>query len=144
MIRKWVLFSALALASVFVCGLVAGYTPAIMAEGPDVLQQPIREVLTAAYAVSGTWRLALCLVAMCLIGIAWGVWHKPIGRAVRITDDVYTPGPAGRYQHGSARWLQPSEYSRYFSTTLIDPDDPMIRDLIDHGQDDLRNEVDNA
>jgi type IV secretion system protein VirD4 len=56
---------------------------------------------------------------------------------VRIAEDIYTPAPVGQFQYGSARWLREAEKSKVFGTQVIDPANPMIRNLLDTGYDDL-------
>ena len=136
--RKWILFLMLAFASLFICGIIAGYIPAIMSMGTDIMQQPIFEVLKMAYSVSGTWRLAISLYALVIIVIAWAIFHKSLTtKTLHVTNDIHTPSPAGQYQHGSSRWLDEKEYGQHFNMVDIDPDTPFIANLIKHGKDDL-------
>lgn len=54
-----------------------------------------------------------------------------------ITPEIRTPRAVGQYQHGSSRWLKESEKDKAFASFVLDPADPMIRELIRTGYDDL-------
>ena len=56
---------------------------------------------------------------------------------ITIADDICTPAPVGQYQHGSARWLREQEKDKAFKSQLIDPANPIIKELIDTGYDNL-------
>lgn len=56
---------------------------------------------------------------------------------IQIADDIYTPASVGQYQHGSARWLKESEKDKVFKSQLIDPANPIIKELLDSGYDNL-------
>ncbi|QNK42220.1 VirD4-like conjugal transfer protein, CD1115 family [Caproicibacter fermentans] len=76
--------------------------------------------------------LCLCCV------LFWVQNNRPYqSELVRVAEDIYTPAPVGQYQHGSARWLREPEKSKVFGTQVIDPENPVIRKLLDTGYDDL-------
>ncbi|HCA28479.1 MAG TPA: TRAG family protein [Ruminococcaceae bacterium] len=52
---------------------------------------------------------------------------------VKITPEIQTPKAVGQYQHGSARWLTEEEQDRTFNSYVIDPNDKLIKSLIDSG-----------
>lgn len=56
---------------------------------------------------------------------------------VKVAGDIFTPAPVGQFQHGSARWLREEEKDKVFKTQLIDPDNPIIKMLLDTGYDNL-------
>lgn len=61
----------------------------------------------------------------------------------KITDDIKTPAVAGQKQHGSARWQTKDEIFKNFDVVRFEKENPIIKDLIEHGYDDLdfyRNE----
>ncbi len=56
----------------------------------------------------------------------------------KITKDIKIPVSAGQKQHGSAEWLEKSQFGKTFKTYVIDPkNDFRIQDLIDNGYSDL-------
>lgn len=55
----------------------------------------------------------------------------------KITDDIKTPAVAGQKQHGSARWQTKAEIFKNFDIVRFEKENPIIKDLIDHGYDDL-------
>ncbi len=56
---------------------------------------------------------------------------------IKIAEDIYTPAPAGQYQHGSARWLKDHEKGEVFSSVILDTREKVIRNLIETGYDNL-------
>ena len=76
----------------------------------------------------------LCL---CCI-LFWVQNNRPYqSELVRVAEDIYTPAPDGQYQHGSSRWLRETEKGKVFGTQVINPTNPIIRNLLDTGFDDL-------
>lgn len=55
----------------------------------------------------------------------------------KITDDIKTPAVAGQKQHDSARWQTKDEIFKNFDVVRFEKENPIIKDLIDHGYDDL-------
>ena len=56
---------------------------------------------------------------------------------IEITADIKTPAPVGQHQHGSARWLKEDEKGTVFDTVVIDPQNKVIKKLLDTGYDNL-------
>lgn len=56
---------------------------------------------------------------------------------VKIAEDIYTPASVGQYQHGSARWLREQEKDKAFQSQVINPNNPVIRELLETGYDNL-------
>ena len=54
-----------------------------------------------------------------------------------ITPDIKTPRAVGQYQHGSARWLTDEEKDKAFESYLLNPNNKVIKALIDSGYDDI-------
>lgn len=54
-----------------------------------------------------------------------------------ITPDIKTPRAVGQYQHGSARWLTEEEKNRCFESYVLNPNNKVIKLLIDSGYDDI-------
>lgn len=52
---------------------------------------------------------------------------------VEITPEIQTPKAVGQYQHGSARWLTEEEQDVTFCSYVIDPNDKLIKSLLDSG-----------
>ena len=59
------------------------------------------------------------------------------GKMIRVTKDIKTPAVAGQKQHGSARWQSKKEIFMNFDTVILSKNNPVIKDLIKHGYDDL-------
>lgn len=80
------------------------------------------------------------LEAMAVAWLVFVVWRG--GTAYKndmqeITPDIVTPKPCGEKQHGSARWLRPSEYSKAFREATVSRLNRNIRKLIRYGYRDL-------
>jgi len=58
---------------------------------------------------------------------------------VNITDKIRTPVSAGQNQNGSARWLSKQELNKHFASITIDKNDFMIMQLLEKGEDDLKD-----
>ena len=56
---------------------------------------------------------------------------------IKVTADIKTPAIAGQKQHGSARWQTKKEIYQKFDVARLDKNNPIIKDLIEHGYDDL-------
>lgn len=56
---------------------------------------------------------------------------------IRVAGEICTPAPVGQYQHGSSRWLHPDEWETVFQTQVVDPNNKIVRMLLDTGYDDL-------
>lgn len=56
---------------------------------------------------------------------------------VKIAEDIYTPASVGQYQHGSARWLREQEKDKAFQSQIINTNNPIIRELLETGYDNL-------
>lgn len=59
------------------------------------------------------------------------------GKMIKVTADIKTPAVAGQKQHGSARWQTKKEIYQKFDVARLDKNNPIIKDLIEHGYDDL-------
>ena len=56
---------------------------------------------------------------------------------MKVTDEIQIPVPMGQYQHGSSRWMREEEKDKVFQVCMINPTDPIIRQLIDTGYEGL-------
>ena len=56
---------------------------------------------------------------------------------MKVTDEIQIPVPVGQYQHGSSRWMREEEKDKVFQVCMINPTDPIIRQLIDTGYEGL-------
>jgi len=54
-----------------------------------------------------------------------------------VTPDIQTPAAVGQYQHGSAKWLSEKEKDKAFESFVLDPDDELIKGLLQSGYDGL-------
>lgn len=54
-----------------------------------------------------------------------------------ITPEIKTPRAVGQYQHGSARWMSDAEKEKAFDSFILDPNDPVMRELLKTGYDGL-------
>jgi|LSQX01.3.fsa_nt_gb type IV secretion system protein VirD4 len=61
-----------------------------------------------------------------------------ISNMIKVTEDIKIPVPAGQKQHGSARWLTKKEQYKTFDIAQISKNNPFVKELIDHGYDDLK------
>lgn len=58
-------------------------------------------------------------------------------RMTKVTADIKTPAVAGQKQHGSARWQTRKEIYQKFDVARLNKNNPVIKNLIEHGYDDL-------
>lgn len=58
-------------------------------------------------------------------------------KMIHVTDTIKTPAVAGQKQHGSARWQTKKEIYQNFDVVRLDKNNPIIKDLMQHGYDDL-------
>lgn len=56
---------------------------------------------------------------------------------MKVTDEIQIPVPVGQYQHGSSRWMREEEKDKVFQVCVINPTDPVIRQLLDTGYEEL-------
>lgn len=75
------------------------------------------------------------LVMVLMMNRKTSIYESPLQT---LTPKIKTPVPAGQRQHGSATWLKRQEYKDVFGTYLLDPGDPSIKELMEHGYDDLK------
>jgi len=54
-----------------------------------------------------------------------------------VTPDIQTPAAVGQYQHGLAKWLSEKEKDKAFESFVLDPDDELIKGLLQSGYDGL-------
>lgn len=101
---------------------------------------PLRSYLSGLLAERRQMLLFLSfegfLVLCCVL--FWVQNSRPYqSRLVRIAGDIYTPAPVGQYQHGSSRWLKREEWGEVFETQIIDPENEVVRMLLDTGYENL-------
>jgi hypothetical protein len=57
----------------------------------------------------------------------------------RITPAIRTPKPEGQGQYGTAQWLDRQKIPEVFTAVRIDKEDPLIQELLEKGDEDLKN-----
>jgi len=66
--------------------------------------------------------------------------NKPYQSELRqITPKISTPVPAGQKQFGSAEWLKEKEKDTAFNSFTLNTDDSILKSLIEHGFDDVKD-----
>lgn len=81
-----------------------------------------------------------CIQIFVVLGLALLIVSRiatTSGRMIKVTADIKTPAIAGQKQHGSARWQTKKEIYQKFDVARLDKNNPFIKDLIEHGYDDL-------
>ena len=81
-----------------------------------------------------------CIQIFVVLGLALLIVSRiatTAGRMIKVTADIKTPAIAGQKQHGSARWQTKKEIYQKFDVARLDKNNPIIKDLIEHGYDDL-------
>lgn len=81
-----------------------------------------------------------CIQIFVVLGLAILIVSRiatTAGRMIKVTADIKTPAIAGQKQHGSARWQTKKEIYQKFDVARLDKNNPFIKDLIEHGYDDL-------
>lgn len=83
----------------------------------------------------------LLLEGFAVIAVIWMTFGREYikykSKLHHVCLDIYTPEADGQGQYGTARWMTGKEVERVFTTVHIDHGGPVIRDLIEHGYDDL-------
>lgn len=82
----------------------------------------------------------LCIQIFVLLGLVLLIVSRIVSmesKMNRITADIKTPAVAGQKQHGSARWQTKKEIFKNFDVARLKKDNPVIKELIKHGYDDL-------
>ena len=76
-------------------------------------------------------------ICLCCV-LFWVQNNRPYqSELIKVAGDICTPAPVGQFQHGSSRWLKEEEKDKVFKTQLLDPDNPVVKMLLDTGYDDL-------
>lgn len=76
-------------------------------------------------------------ILLCCV-LFWVQNNRPYqSELVKVAGDIYTPAPVGQFQHGSSRWLYDREKDTVFKTQMIDPENKLIKMLMDTGYDNL-------
>ena len=76
-------------------------------------------------------------ICLCCV-LFWVQNSRPYqSELVKVAGDIYTPAPVGQFQHGSSRWLYDKEKDTVFKTQRIDPENEVIKMLLDTGYDNL-------
>lgn len=78
-----------------------------------------------------------CFVALCCILFFVQNSRAYQSDLMRVTDEIEIPVPVGQFQHGSSRWMREEEKDRVFKVCMLDPADPVIRELIRSGYEGL-------
>ena len=81
-----------------------------------------------------------CIQIFVVLGLALLIVSRiatTAGRMIKVTADIKTPAIAGQKQHGSARWQTKKEIYQKFDVARLDKNNPIIKELIEHGYDDL-------
>lgn len=56
-----------------------------------------------------------------------------------VVPGLWTPEPAGQGQHGTARWLEPSNFSKHFTVVAVDTQSQLVLELISCSREEVRN-----
>jgi hypothetical protein len=101
---------------------------------------PIGQCLTSLFTSRQHFLLFLCLQGFVLVLslLFFFTNLRPYQSDLNeITPEIQTPVAVGQYQHGSARWLRGPEKRKKFESAVLDPDNKVIKALIDSGYNDL-------
>lgn len=110
--------------------LLAGTTKRIQIYNPV-------ECITGLFRVRQQLLLFLVFegfLVLCLFALYQQNGYGCYSDLMKVTNDIEIPAPVGQFQHGSARWLKENEYDRVFGSYLLDPWDPMLKELIRKGR----------
>lgn len=78
-----------------------------------------------------------CFVVLCCILFFTQNSRAYQSDLMKVTDEIEIPVPVGQFQHGSSRWMREEEKDRVFKVCMINPADPVIRELIESGYEGL-------
>lgn len=88
--------------------------------------------------------LFLCLTCFVLLAAVFYYLanNKPYQSQLRqITSNISTPVPVGQKQYGSAEWLTEAEKEKYFKSFYLDSKNPLVKELINRGYEDIEDNV---
>lgn len=110
--------------------LLTGATDKIQVDSlPECIAGLFQEKQQMMWFVTFEGFLVLCIFALILQSS-----YACYSELQKITKDIEIPVPVGQFQHGSARWLKENEYDQVFGSYLLDPWDPVLKDLIRKGK----------
>ncbi len=101
---------------------------------------PIGECVSGLFAQQRQGMLFLsfeCFTALCCILFFTQNSRAYQSDLMKVTDEIEIPVPAGQFQHGSSKWMREEEKDRIFEVCMLDPADPVIRELIGTGYEGL-------
>jgi len=101
---------------------------------------PIGQCLASLFTSKQHFLLFLCLqgFVMVLSLLYYFTNLRPYqSDLMEVTPEIQTPVAVGQYQHGSARWLRSAEKRKRFQSVIIDPNNKVIKALMNSGYDDL-------
>ena len=78
-----------------------------------------------------------CFVLLCTVLFFTQSSRSYQSDLMKVTDEIEIPVPVGQFQHGSSRWMQEEEKDRVFGVCTINPTNPVIKELIDTGYEEL-------
>jgi hypothetical protein len=142
---KWFFAGALFIIGTFVsvysAAAVTGFIERTIQDFSDLKSITLGTAIASAMTNDKCGTLFLCsqgaitlLITVLLMNKKTSQYESPM---LKITPKIRTPAMAGQKQHGSAEWLKKSEYMNAFSSYLIDPADPRIKNLTEQGYSDL-------
>lgn len=110
--------------------LLTGATDKIQVDSlPECIAGLFKEKQQMMWFVTFEGFLVLCIFVLILQSS-----YACYSELQKITKDIEIPVPVGQFQHGSARWLKENEYDQVFGSYLLDPWDPVLKDLIRKGK----------
>ena len=101
---------------------------------------PISECLESLVSSRQHFLLFLCIQGFFLIlSVMFFLTnlHPYRSELDEITPEIKTPRAVGQYQHGSARWLTEEEKDKCFESYVLNPNNKVIKALLDSGYDDI-------
>lgn len=101
---------------------------------------PIGKCISGLFTEQGQGMLFLAFegfVALCCVLFLVQNSRAYQSNLMKVTDEIEIPAPVGQYQHGSSRWMREEEKDKEFRVCVINPSDPVIRELLDTGYEGL-------
>ena len=101
---------------------------------------PIGECVSGLFSQQRQGMLFLsfeCFIVLCCILFFTQNSRAYQSDLMKVTDEIEIPVSAGQFQHGSSRWMREEEKDRIFEVCMLNPADPVIRELIETGYEGL-------
>lgn len=139
--RKLIVAAAVFVAALFVNLYFSTILHQLMSNSFDGIKTISFEDCMRSIAANNSHRtIFLSVQIFVVLGLILLITSRAVSanmKMIHVTDTIKTPAVAGQKQHGSARWQTKKEIYQNFDVVRLDKNNPIIKDLMQHGYDDL-------